>query len=428
MRARAAAKFLLPLLLVGVAVTGFGYFKSTKPNQPKPRHSERSWMVETIAAQPGQFAPSLTLYGKVEAPTLLQPAAPGAGIVSEVRVRDGQRVRKDDILLILDPRDFAPAVDQARADVLDLEAQVAELELRSRSDRQALVEEKRMLVLAQNTVKRARQLQKQKLGSESNLEDAQQALGRQQLALTTRQLDVDSHAARAKQLAARLQSNRARLAQAELALQRSRVSATFDGIVSDVNVAAGDRVQASQALLSLFPMDDLEIRARLPGRYQGEIQNALSDGQTLQAHVELPGSSISLSLRRLAAEGDPSGIDAFFSVDSAAHPLRPGNLVELVLSRPPQKRVLAVPFQAIYGNNRLFLLREGRMHGVAVEALGSYTAEDGSEALLIRSDVIDIGAQIIVTHLPNAVDGLKVKNVNSKDEPRGNKQRAPAAS
>jgi hypothetical protein len=86
MRARAAAKFLLPLLLLGVAVAGFGYLKSTKPSQPKPRRAERSWVVETVAAQPGQFAPSLTLYGKVEAPTLLQPAAPGAGIVSEVRV------------------------------------------------------------------------------------------------------------------------------------------------------------------------------------------------------------------------------------------------------------------------------------------------------------------------------------------------------
>lgn len=428
MRARAAAKFLLPLLLLGVAVTGFGYFKSTKPNQPQPRRSERSWVVETIPAQPGRFAPSLTLYGKVEAPTLLQPAAPGAGIVSEVRVRDGQRVHRGEVLLALDPRDFAPAVDQARADVLDLEAQIAELVLRSQSDRKALVEEKRMLTLAQNTVKRARQLQKQKLGSESNLEDAQQALGKQQLAVTNRQLDVDSHDARAKQLAARLASNRASLAQAELALQRSQVVAAFDGMISNVAVAAGDRVQAAQALLSLYPLDDLEIRARLPGRYQSEIQNALSDGQTLRAQVELPGSSISLALRRLAGEADPSGIDAFFGIDTAEHPLRPGNLVELVLSRPPQDRVLAVPFQAIYGNNRLFLLRDGRMHGVAVEALGSYTDNDRSEALLIRSDAIEIGAQIIVTHLPNAVDGLKVKDVDSTDKPRSNKPHAPGAS
>ena len=212
------------------------------------------------------------------------------------------------------------------------------------------------------------------------------------------------------------------------ALQRSQVVAAFDGMISNVAVAAGDHVQASQALLSLYPLNDLEIRARLPGRYQSEIQNALSDGQTLQAQVELPDASISLGLRRLAGEAHTSGIDAFFSIDTAAHPLRPGNLVELVLSRPPQERVLAVPFQAIYGNNRLFLLRDGRMHGIAVEALGSYTDVNGSEALLIRSDAIDSGAQIILTHLPNAVDGLKVKDVDSTDGPRRNKQPAPAGS
>ena len=426
MRARAVARLLLPLLLLGVAVGGFGYLRSTKPSQPKPRPAERSWIVETIVAEPALRAPSLTLYGKVEAPTLLQSAAPGAGIVSKVNVREGQRVRRGDVLLVLDSRDFVPAVEQARAEVLDLEAQIVEMELRSASDRDALAEERRMLALARNAVERAQKLKTQNLGSESNTEEAQQALGKQQLAVTTRQLAVDSHSARLKQLVARLERNRARLEQAELALQRSRVTAAFDGIVSAVNVSAGDRVQASQVLLSLYPPDDLEIRARLPGRYQSEIQTALSGGETLRARAVLQQAELPLMLRRLAGEADPSGIDAFFAIESATHPLRPGNLVELVLSRPPQAQVLAVPFQSVYGNSRVFLFRDGRMQGVSVEGVGSYKADDGSESLLIRSDAIPAGAQIIVTHLPNAVDGLKVEISDTVDE-RGAK-RGPGTS
>lgn len=418
MRARAVARLLLPLLLLGVAVGGFGYLRSTKPSQPKPRPAERSWIVETIVAEPAQHAPSLTLYGKVEAPTLVQSAAPGAGIVTEVNVREGQPVSKDDVLLVLDSRDFLPAVEQARAEVLDLEAQIAESELRSKSDRAALAEERRMLALARNAVERAQKLKKQNLGSESTTEEAQQALGKQQLAVTTRQLAVDSHSARLKQLTARLERNRARLQQAELALQRSRVTAAFDGIVSAVNVSAGDRVQASQVLVSLYPPHDLEIRARLPGRYQAEIQTALSAGETLRARAMLQQSPLPLALRRLAGRADPSGIDAFFTIETSEHPLRPGNLVELVLSRPTQARVLAVPFQSVYGNNRVFLFRDGRMHGVTVEGVGSYTADDGTEALLIRSDAIPTGAQIIITHLPNAVDGLKVQTADEAESRR----------
>ncbi len=406
---RAATKVMLPLLLLAVAVIGFGYLRSSKPSQPQPRPSERSWVVETMEAQPARLAPSLTLYGEVEAPTLLQSAAPGAGIVSEVHVREGQQVRKDELLLLIDPRDFEPAVLQARADVLDLEAQTAEMELRSESDRRALAEERRMLELARNAVERATKLQQQNLGSDSTLEQAQQALGKQQLALTTRQLAVDSYTAKLNQLAARLARNRARLAQAELALQRSRVVAAFDGVISEVNVAAGNRVQAAQVLLSLYPRDDLEVRARLPGRYQNEIQAALSRGETLRAVATSQAARLPLVLRRLAGRADPSGIDAFFGIDAPTHPLLPGNLVELVLSRPAQERVIAVPLQTVYGNNRVFLLRDGRMHGVTVEAVGHLTSADGSEALLIRNDAIERGSQIIVTHLPNALDGLKVQ-------------------
>ena len=428
MRVRAAARFLLPLLLLGVAVGGFGYFKSTKPSQPKPKPRERSWIVDTMVAQPALHAPSLTLFGKVEAPTLLQSAAPGAGLVSEVNVREGQRVQKGDVLLVLDARDFAPAVEQARADVLDLEAQLVEMDLRSQSDREALAEERRMLALAHNAVERAKKLKRQNLGSESTMEDALQALGKQQLAVTTRKLAVDTHAARVKQLTARLDSNRARLAQATLALQRSQVSAAFDGVISGVEVSAGDRVQAAQVLLSLYPLDDLEIRARLPSRYQSEIQTALSEKQTMRARAILHQSPLPLVLLRLAGQADPSGIDAFFAIATASHPLRPGNLVELVLSRPPQADVIAVPFQSVYGNNRVFLFREGRMHGVTVEGMGSYTADDGSEAMLIRSAEIEAGAQIIVTHLPNAVDGLKVRIPDSGKPRNGKKPSAPSTS
>lgn len=429
MRARAVAKFLLPVLLLGVALTGFGYLRSTKPSQPKPRPAERSWIVETMLAQPATHAPSLTLYGEVEAPTLLQAAAPGAGLVSEVRVREGQSVSNDDVLLVLDSRDFVPAVEQAHADVADLEAQIAEMEVRRMSDLQALEEENRMLSLARRTVERAQKLKVQQLGADSALDEAQQALGKQQLAVTARQLAVDSHAARVKQLDARLERNRARLAEAELALQRSRVRAAFDGVVSAVEVSAGDRVQPSQVLLSLYPLDDLEIRARLPSRYQSEIQNALSDGQSLSARAILyqAQAQLPLALRRLAGRADPSGIDAFFGIDTAIHPLRPGNLVELELSRPLQEHVLAVPFQSVYGNKRLFLLRDGRMQGVDIEAIGSRTAADGSEALLVRSDDIPQGAQIIVTHLPNAVDGLKVQTVDEQRAPAGG-SRKPKAS
>jgi HlyD family secretion protein len=72
--------------------------------------------------------------------------------------------------------------------------------------------------------------------------------------------------------------------------------------------------------------------------------------------------------------------------------------------------VIAVPYQAIYGNSRLYLLYEDRLQGVDVESIGQYVDADGNSLLLVKSSQINDGDEIVITHLPNAVSGLKVKS------------------
>lgn len=406
---RSLLRLGLPLLLLAVGIAGFSYLMASRPEPPQPQAKEKVWQVDVFEATPQVLAPNLTLYGEIETPALMQAAAPGAGLVMDIRVRRGDRVTQDQPLLALDPRDFALAVAQAEADVMDLEAQLADLELRHRANLESLQKEQRLLKLAQAKVAREERLRQQKLSSESALDDARNALGRQELALISRQSEVERHAANRKQLQARLQRNQARLAEAQLALERSQVIAPFDGVVAAVPVAIGDRVQIGKVLVTLYPTDKLEVRARIPVRYQAEIQDALSAGQQLTAHAELAGHAIEMVLDRLAGEADPSGIDGFFSVTAGADRLRLGNLLKLNLRRPAQPDLVSIPFQSIYGNNRIYLLRQGRMHGIEVESVGQHLPADAPPALLIRSPELKAGDKIIRSHLPNAVTGLKIK-------------------
>ena len=71
--------------------------------------------------------------------------------------------------------------------------------------------------------------------------------------------------------------------------------------------------------------------------------------------------------------------------------------------------MIAVPYQAIYGNSRLYLLQENRLQGVDVESIGQYSDDDGNALLLVKSAKIKAGDEIVITHLPNAVSGLKVR-------------------
>ena len=406
---------LLPLLIIVLAGTAFAYMKSSKPERKKPVASEKVWQVDVIQAESRSLAPGLTLHGEVESPSLIKSAAPGAGLVSEVLVRPGQTVIPGQRLVAMDRRDFSAARIQASAEVTDLIAQLDELRLRNRSNQQVIDQEKALLELATVELKRVERLKKNNLSSESALSDAHEKQRRQQLSLIAKQLAVDLFLSSQKQLQARLSRARAQLADVELSLMRSEVSAEFSAIIASMPVSVGDRVRVADTLVSLYPLDSLEVRARIPAAYQSEIQQALARGMTLSAVAEASGKRYPLELLRLAGEARADGIDAYFRVIEGTADLRIGNLLTVQLKRPQQHRVFAVPYRAVYGNNRLYLLRENRMVSISVEAVGQYRNDEGAVQLLVRSSDIVEGDRIITTHLSNALDGLKVSLVDAKD-------------
>ncbi len=410
-------KIVFPVLLIGVAVFGFQHLKATKPERAAPKAREKVWHVDTILARASAESPTLTLYGIVETPVLTRLAAPGAAVVDSVSVRDGQRVHQGESLVLLDQRDFEPEVLQARADVMDLKAQIMLAEIQYRSDQRALANERRLLKLSRNALARAQRLRKQKSISERDLDNAQTDVGKQELALTARQLAVDGYKAKIAQLNARHERNQARLRIAELALVRSRLSAPYDGVVTDVAVSLGDRVQTSQVLVSLYPLHEIEVRAQLAARYQFELRDALEAGVPLRAQATAGGRTVALELVRFAGDADISGVDAFFRFTEPSSIAYPGNLLEMTLKRPPQADSISVPYQAVYGNHRIYVLEDGRMKGLEVEVVGRHATGTGESRLLIRSPAISPGMEIVATHLPNAVEGLKVKTGNQKRRP-----------
>lgn len=403
---------LLPVLIIVLAVSGFSYLKSSKPERKKPVATEKVWLVDAVSVESGDLTPALTLHGEVETPALLRAAAPGAGQVAQVLVRPGDSVSTGQLLVTMDDRDFAVANLQASADVIDIRAQLAELKIRYLSNVKVLEQEEKLLVLANKEVKRVERLKKNNLSSESALSDAHEMLGKQELSLLGKQLEVDRYPTTVKQYQARLTRAQARLTETELAIERSEIKAGFAAVIAEVPVSVGDRVRIADILVSLYALDSVEVRASIPASYQAEIQNALEAGEQLTANAEMSGSHFQLELLRLAGEARADGIDAYFKVTEGFTRLRIGNLLKVNLQRPKQHNVIAVPYRAIYGNNRVYVLREGRMAALKVENIGQYEGLDGKPALLIRSDEINSGDQVITTHLSNAVDGLKVKIVD----------------
>ena len=85
-------KRLLPFVILAVAIGGFMLLKATRPVPPAITPQERVWHVETLTVQPADLRPTLTLYGRIEAPDRVRASSPVSGRVLEVLVRDGECV------------------------------------------------------------------------------------------------------------------------------------------------------------------------------------------------------------------------------------------------------------------------------------------------------------------------------------------------
>ena len=410
-------KIFLPVLLLVLGVGGFVALKASKPKPPVVAPKEPVWRVQSMAADLTTLSPMTNLNGRVESPEQTRAAAPGVGRVLQVNVREGQVVSPGQVLLELDPRDFQPRVDQARAEVDELQSTISSEKLRHQADLEQLAQERKLLEFAAADVARFEQLRLENFYSQSAVDQSRQNLARQQITLRSRELAVADHQARMSQLQARLSKARANLEQAELALHRSRVLASFAGFVAKVEVAVGDQVNSGQSLITLYPAAGLEVRAKLPATLQDAFLASMHRGARPKATARVAGETLQFTLMRSAGAADARGLDAFFVAQEPSPNLRVGELVSLQVSREPEKNVVAVPYVALFGGRQVYRIEAGRLNAVEVEVLGDAGGDAGDKAgastqrLLVRSPQLKQGDELLATHLPNAISGLKVEVV-----------------
>lgn len=410
-------KIVLPVLLLALGIGGFVALKSSRQKPPVALVKEPVWRVKTMQARLASISPVTTLNGRVESPEQTRAAAPGIGRVSRLNAREGQVVLPGQVLLELDPRDFQPKVDQARGDVDELRAAIASEELRHKSDLDQLAHERQLLDFAMADVDRFEKLRQENFYSQSAVDQSRQNLARQQITLRSRELAIADHKARMLQLQARLSKAQANLEQAQLALARSRVVAGFAGYVAKIDVAVGDQVNNGQSLLTLYPVAGLEVRAKLPATQQDEFLLALHRGDRPAAKAQVAGEHMDFSMVRSAAAADARGLDAFFQARRPSANLRVGEMVSLQVARAPIANVVAVPYSALFNGHQIYRIEDARLKVLDVDVLGDagVAETDGAEQdgarLLVKSPALKQGDTLLVTHLPNAMSGLKVEVV-----------------
>ena len=401
-------RIIIPLVILAIGVGGFMALLTTRPDGPPTGVSEREWRVTTATIELQALAPSVLLHGRVESPRHIRLRAAIEADVLTVAVSEGQVVAAGTPLLSLDQRELDLQYAQHQAERAEIQAQIDLEQHRRQRDHNALEYEQALLTLAERGVTRAQDLLGRDLGSQAALEDAQRVLQQQRLTVSNRQADLTEFDARMAQLQARLQRSEALLASTELDQQRSQYTAAFPARITRIAVAPGDRVRVGETLVELFDLSALEVRATLPTRHLATVEAALAQDLPLLAQADVDGRNLNLALRGLAGSARGAGVEALFEIVNPHAELSLGRFVSLRLELPVRDSVVALPFEALYGTDRVYRLEEGRMRALHVERVGEWQAADGEVRLLVRSAEFNTGDRIITTRLPNAVDGLRV--------------------
>lgn len=403
-------KLTLPVAIIALAMLVFFLLKVSKPATPAQEQPEKAWLVDTVEVQYQRLAPEVTIYGRVETPRDANLKAAIEADVTEVNVLEGVIVEENDLLIQLDVTDVQLIMQQREADVDEAQALINAEMQRYQRDQGLLANQKQLVELTDKAVQRAKKLESSRLASQAALDESLAAYEQQVLALKQLQHDINEHPSRLAQLKAAQSRAKALLEQSKVNLSRSEIRAPFDGRVAGLTVALGDRVRAGDSLLTIYDLNQLEVRAQIPGRYISQVRRMLNQGQTLTARAWLDGEEKKLTLTRLSGEvrQDSGGIDGLFRLNDNQDPLPLGTFVELQLQLAEQENLIELPFSALYGIDRVYLVEDNHLRSVTIERVGEKISREGN-TLLIRSTELESGDVIATTQLPNAITGLRVE-------------------
>ena len=399
-------KFILPLLIVAFGAGIFVYLNSGKSESPPLEQRSRPPIVSVQTIEKGSVAPTVRLFGQVETPSLVTLTAGIEADVTHVRVREGNRVEHGQVLVELDRLDSELAVLQRQADVAEIRAQLDSDSKRHAADLNALASEKILLEIARKEVERAQKLMNNRAGTAANLDIVLKAEQRQLLAMTLRRQSIDDFSSRQQLWQARLDKAEAALQSAMRDLARSRVAAPFAGRVVQVTVSPGERVQRGRQLLQMYDDTQLEIRTQVPNRYVTQLKQALNADLPIRAQVYETGTEVLLDRVAASVDRGQGGVDAFFRTDQPLPEL--GRTLELELQLQPIADAVLLDTDALYGSNRVYLVRDQQLHSMPIQQLGERRVA-GERLLVIDGAGFDNGDQILSSRLPQAIDGLAVK-------------------
>lgn len=359
---------------------------------PRPERQARlpdAPAVQTIEAVKGAAQLTVSAHGTVVPRTESSLVAEVAGRVTAVSpfMVSGGFFSKGDVLVEIERIDYEAALEQARAALASAESELANAEL---------------------TFNRAEEL------------ITTQAVSRADLDQAVNQLNL----ARAAQRQAS-----AALARAERDLERTLVTAPYDGRVRSERVDTGQFVSRGESIATVYATDYAEVRLPVKDQDLAFLPFSLARADSASAvrtkailRAEFAGGTHAWEADVVRTEGELDPLSRVVNViaqvadpyepEGGAPPLTVGLFVEAEIMGNRVEDVVVVPSAALQSGNRLYIVDADNRLSFRDAEVVRLTAETA----YLRVDVSD-GERICVTALDDVVEGQSVRPVSAPSGP-----------
>src|SRR5581483_4664021 len=281
------------------------------------------------------------------------------GYIEKWLFRPGQEVRAGDVLYVLDLRPYQAAVEQAKGNLAQSEAdlefarkQVALLQAEAN-----LAATQANLVKAKQDYERLEPLVKQEAAAKQELDAATAALHAGEATVRASQANVDQMRLQTQtQIAsttAKMEAQRAALRTATLNLEYATIRAPITGLIGDTLVPVGGLVNANsqQPLTTIVPLDPIWVRFKVS---ESQYLSLKKSAQPLRAPLQLiladnstfpqPGR-IENTLNQVDPKTGTLEMQASFP--NPRHTLLPGQFGKIRVETEIRRDVVLVPQRAV---------------------------------------------------------------------------------
>ncbi len=255
---------IVPPLIIGAGIVAF--FVSNRTGPHRSPLEEQSRVLHVIKVPEVEVIPRVLGYGTAEPGREWRAVAEVKGRVVDVHpdLEAGALLQDGAEILRIDPAEYRLTAARLEADVAQVTAQLAELDVKEANLRASLKIEAESLALAQRALARSRSAAERRAVAAAQVDkDERSWLAQRQIAQALEN-SLKLLPAERKTLEASRKVKEAGLAQARLDLDKTTITTPFNCRLGELSIEKGQFVSAGEILFEAHSTDHTEVEAQVP--------------------------------------------------------------------------------------------------------------------------------------------------------------------